>query len=259
MKVRKIWMSPDTGKRSRYAWRTLGGIAGIVLLALILICGGVSLMFYMDWPRESFLLVLCLGVTVLAVFLAARLGRRAVQDAAVFFLTEGDRLFAMDARRLVYHGNGVLGYAIGTVETQQFLRQIGNYEYPPAGADLIVKVERIRANRSHYAVVCRIRHPDRHMVRRTYFLMKGMEDEELLLHQLERRKNWDSTLGASEDRSLQYLLVSALACTGLAVLCVLSHPAVSKLPQVVYFPCLGAAFIAFCCMVCIVIRHRRGE
>lgn len=259
MKVVKIWSSPEAGKRSHYAWYVLGGITGVVLLAMLLICGGVTLMFYNNWPRELFLLLLCIGVTALAVYLAACLGRRTVQEATVFFLTEGDQLFAMDARRLVHHGHSMLDFAIGTVQTQQFLRQIGSCEYPPAGADLVVKVERIRANRSHYAVVCRIQHPDRHIVWRTYFLMKGMEGEELLLRQLERRRSWDSALGASEDRSPLYILVSALVCAGLTALCVLSHPVIAKLPQVIYFPCLGATFIVFCCAIYLVIRYRREE
>ena len=33
--IAHIWMSPDTGRRSRYGARTLGGIAGIVVLAVL--------------------------------------------------------------------------------------------------------------------------------------------------------------------------------------------------------------------------------
>ena len=100
-------------------------------------------------------------------------------------------------------------------------------------------MERIRENRSHYALVCQVRHPNRRMVRRTYFLVKGLEDQELLLRQLERRKSWENDLDAAENRNPFFILLSSLACGGFVLLCVLSHPAVARLPQDIYFPCLG--------------------
>lgn len=85
MKVTQIWMSMDTQEKSRYGLRTLGGIFGIAVLALSLIGGGIVLGFSMGWPMQSFSLILCVGVTALAVVLAVRLGGRSVRDAAVFF------------------------------------------------------------------------------------------------------------------------------------------------------------------------------
>ena len=41
MELKKIWMSPDTGRGSRFARRTVGGVLGIALLMLLLIGGGV--------------------------------------------------------------------------------------------------------------------------------------------------------------------------------------------------------------------------
>ena len=35
-KILKIWLSPDSAKKSRYGWRTLGGILGIAALAVLL-------------------------------------------------------------------------------------------------------------------------------------------------------------------------------------------------------------------------------
>ena len=49
--------------------RVLGGNLGIVLLAVLLIVGGTALSFYMDLPRGTFSLILCAGVTALAVVL----------------------------------------------------------------------------------------------------------------------------------------------------------------------------------------------
>lgn len=257
--ITHIWLSQDTREKSRYGLRTLGGIAGIVVLALVLVFCGTVLGIQMGWPVAWLSLFLCLSVTGLAVFLAVRLGRCSTRDATVFFLMEGDRLFAMDARRLVYHGRGILSQTAAVMEVQKFLRSVAQEPYLPAGADEILKVERIRENRSHYALNCQVRHPNQRVIRRTYFLVKGMENQEGLLRQLERRERWENDWEPAENRMPFYSLLSFLACGGFAVLCVLSHPAVAYLPQRIYFPCLGAAAVALCCTVWLVLRQRRGE
>ena len=61
-----------------------------------------------------------------------------------------------------------------------FSRSWRKNPYLPAGADEIRRVERIRENRTHYALVCQVRRPGQRTVRRTYFLVKGLEDQELL-------------------------------------------------------------------------------
>lgn len=104
MELKKIWMSPDTGRGSRFARRTVGGVLGIALLMLLLIGGGVWLSFRFGLPRELFAVVLCFGMTALAAALAVLLGRRSMQDATVFFLTADDRLYALDARGAVRFG-----------------------------------------------------------------------------------------------------------------------------------------------------------
>ena len=43
MELKQVWMSQDTRKQSRYSLRTLGGILGIVILALALVLGGTAL------------------------------------------------------------------------------------------------------------------------------------------------------------------------------------------------------------------------
>ena len=257
--IAHIWMSPDTGRRSRYGARTLGGIAGIVVLAMLLVCGGTVVSLRMSWPVELTALVLCLGVTALAVLLAARLGRRAVWDATVFFLTEEDRLFVMDVRQLVDHGRDALSYAAAAAEVQRLLRRVAESPCLPPGADEIRKVERIQERRTQFVLVCQVLRPNRRVIRRTCFLGKGMEDQELLLRQLERREHWSGSLELAENRKPLYILLSLLACSGFSLLCALSHPAVALLPQSVYFPCLGAAFAALCCTVWFVIRQLRGE
>lgn len=257
--IKHIWMSSDTRRNSRYAVHTLGGILGITLLVLLLICGGTALMFFCGWPSQTFSLLLCLGATALAVTLALGVGRRAARDATIFFLLEGDRLFAMDARRLIPHGRTILDAAAAAAETQQFLRRIAERPCLPAGADEIRRVEQIRENRSHYALVCQVRHSNGRTARRTYFLFQGLPEQESLLHQLERRKSWESSLEKPDSQTILWFLLSALACGGSAVLCVLSHPGLALLPRELYFPCLGFSFLSLFFLIYGIIRHRRGE
>ena len=100
MKIKRIWMSAQSARKSRYGLYMAGGVAGITALVLLLVAGGMALVLRLGLPRETALLALCLGVTALAVWLAVALGRRGVRDAFVFFLTEGDRLFAVSYTHL---------------------------------------------------------------------------------------------------------------------------------------------------------------
>lgn len=256
MALKRVWMSSDTGN---YLLRVLGGSLGIVLLAVLLVGGGTVLSFRLNWPREAASLLLCAGVTALAVLLALRLRRKALQDVTAFFLTEDDRLYALDARRLSGYGHGVVGYAAGTAETQKLLSRLARMPCVPAGADEVLKVERCRDNRTYYAVICRVRHPSGRVIRRPYFLVKGISEEELLLRELERRETWELDLEPAEDRNPFFIFLSALALVCAVTLCVLSHPAAAKLPQSLYFPCLGAAFLAVVALVWCIVRQSRGE
>lgn len=98
MELKQVWMSRDTQKQSRYSLRTLGGILGIAMLALALVLGGTALGFMLGWPMRMVSVGLWLGVTVLLVVLALRLGQNTVRDATLYFLTRDDRLFVADAR-----------------------------------------------------------------------------------------------------------------------------------------------------------------
>lgn len=256
MKIKKIWISSDSGKHTLHI---LGGIPGIALLMTVLIIGGMFLSFFFDLPRKIFSVILCVAVTALGVFLALRLGQRTVRDVTVFFLTENDRLYAIDARRLSRYGHNITSYVTGTLQTQQLLRHFSKISHIPAGADEILKVEHIRENSTHYVFRCQTGGPDCSPVRRTYFLVKGYPDEESLLQHMERRQNWESTLEPVSCRHRPAVLISCLLLAVFAILCLLSHPVCSRLPHSIYFPCLGGAFLAFFSLIYFVIRCRRGE
>ena len=259
MELKKVWMSPETRKKSRYGYRTVGGILGIVLLMTVLLLTGTFLSLSLGLPQQSYSMILVLFVSTLGIVLAVRMGRRGMQDAMIFFLTENDRLWIMDARGLSNHGHGFWGFAIGTMETQAFLRMQGQQPFLPKDADEILKVLNIKENSSHYAVRCQSRHPNKRVTRHTYFLVKGIQDEEMLLRELERRKTWENTLEPSENRNPLYILLSGLGFSACVTMCVLSHPAVAQMSGEIYFPCMGASLIALYFLLYFMIRQRRGE
>ena len=221
-------MSPDTKKKSKYGYRAVGGILGIVLLMVLLLCGGTVLSLSLGINKKAFSLILLTAVSALGIGLAVLLGRRSIRDATIFFLTENDRLWIMDARGLSNHGNGFLGFAVGTMETQAFLRR-------------------------------QVRHPDTHVTRCTYLLIKGDLEEDMLLRELERRKTWENALEPDGNWNLLYILLGGLALAACVTMCVLSHPAVAVMSGELYFPCMGAFLAAFCVFLYFIIRQRRGE
>lgn len=259
VEFKKIWMSPDTGKKSRYSLGLLGGIVGIVVLMMLLMGGGMLLSFWLDWPRELSAVLLCLAATVLAAWMALRVGWRAARDATIFFLTGDDRLYVLDARYLSGPRHGVVGFAVDSAHIQAFLRRLAKRPFLPARASEILKVERVRENRAYYAIRCQVRHTNGQVLRSTHFLVKGYEDEDLLLWQLERRERWENGLEGSESKTPFYILICALVLGGIICLCVLSHPVLQILPTKLYFPCLGAALVTCFFLTYFVIRWRRGE
>ena len=65
---------------NHYAARLAAGIAGIILLAAVLLGGGVFLMFHFEELKLVISVALCLGVTALIIWLAFRVGRKSMQD-----------------------------------------------------------------------------------------------------------------------------------------------------------------------------------
>ena len=257
MKPKQVWMSTDTQKKSHYGYRTVLGILGIVLLMILLLFAGSYLRISLGLGQSAFSLPLLLAVFALGIGLSVRMGRQSLQDASLFFLTEKDGLWVMDARGLSSHGDGFLGFAIGAMETQDFLRRQGRQPFLPEKAEQILKVLSIQDHRRHYAVRCLVSRADRRVTRRTYLIVKGIPEEASLLWQLERRKRWDPE--PKENRNPMYILLSALAFAACISLCILSHPAVAKLSGELYFPCMGASAAAFSLLLYFLVRQHRGE
>lgn len=259
MKIKNLWMSPDSGGKSRFGLRSIGGVLGIALLALALAGGGAVLVLRLGLPVQVLGLILCLLVTALVLALALRLGRRTVQDATVFFLTEEDRLFALDARELTDYGRNAVDNLLGAFRTQQLLRELSRRRELPGRAREIVKVENLKDRGGSLAAVCLVRDINGRRFRRSYFLVRGLENEEELIRQLERRKSWKSGLEERDGKGPLYMLLSGACLAVLALLCLLSHPSVGELPGKIYFPCLLGAFAAAVVLVSFLVRRSRGE
>ena len=259
MRLKRVWISPDAGKGGCHLLRVWGVILGITLLMMLLVAGGMALIDLFQLPREAASLFLVVIVTALAVFLAIRVGWNSVRNATIFFLTEEDRFFALDARFLFAQRRDILGQVKGMAETKQFLRILSQKPYLPAGADELIAVKKIKENRRYYAVNCRVRHPNRRVADRLYYVVKGYEDEPELLRQLEQRQTDLELPELQESRMPHYILLSAVCCVVLICVCVFSHPAFGVLPQLVYFPCLAAVTVAVFFLLYFILRYRRGE
>lgn len=85
MELKKVWMSPETGKKSQYGYRAVGGILGIVFLMTALLFTGTFLSLSFGLPQQSFSMILVLFATALSIALAVRMGYRGMQDATIFF------------------------------------------------------------------------------------------------------------------------------------------------------------------------------
>lgn len=258
MKINKLWMSPDSGGKSRFGLRSIGGVLGITALALLLAGGGTALALHLGLPVQALGLILCLLVTALVLALALRLGRRTVQDATVFFLTREDRLFALDARELADYGRNTLDNVLGAFRTQQLLRELARRPELPGRAREIVKVENLKDRGGSLAALCLVRDMQGRPFRRSYFLVRGLENEEELIRQLERRKGWKGPEGRDAPYATR-LTLWALALFGFAALGILSHPAVGELPRFLYYPGLLGLLVSCAFLLGTLLRRRRGE
>lgn len=259
MKLKKIWMSSETKKKSHFFLGTAGVILGIALLSVLLILSGSILIEILGLSKKVFSLFLCIGVTIFGVYLALKTGQRSLQNTMVFFLTEEDRLFVLDVRTLVCCGNDFISYQKASGEIQTYLRRLSQKPFLPRNAHEIVKVNFIKENRNSYVLNCQIKYQESFIEEQTFFLVKGYEEEELLLYQLERRKTWENVLEPSTRKTPFYLLISGLSMVLCGGVCVLSHPMVAKLPQEIYFPFLGLAYLFFSIFLCFIVRYRRGK
>ena len=197
--VMRIWTSADPEEKKYYALRMVGGLLGIPLLALFLIFAGVFAGFRMGWKMEEVSLALCLGVTALCIWLAFWLRQQSLRTKLIFCLDDEDRLFVVEAGKYIQAGSGLAGYISLAYRTQKEVekltapgglleREISRTESLTGQEPQIVSVEGIRERERSYRVVCRLKYPNQREGKWTYSIVKGYEDEDGLLWELERRR-----------------------------------------------------------------------
>lgn len=257
----KIWMSPQIQAGRNHFLHTMGGSLGIALLGVLLAAGGSVCMIRRGMSMRTWSLLLCVAVTALLIGLAVRLGRRSARDAIVFFLDEQDHLFWADTRTLC-SGRSVTGAtrhaAAQEADAQRWLERIRNRQTVPPGAMEVLKVERMRENPHDYALICQVRKNGR-VFRSGCTVLKGYEDEDWLIRELERRRGWENQLEQREDPSAAGMAVSGLLLLCSVAVCFFSHPAQARLPQNFYFPALALAGVGAAALLYWSVRRHRNE
>ncbi len=266
----KIWISENLKKKNHYAATVLLPVLGSLLLAIFLITGSIFLSAYLDLPMEILSFVVCVAATVLLIWAAAGTGRRSLRDALVFCQDRNGDIYISDARKYASFHRGIFGFGTMAFKTQKILNNMlasgGVLEkYLSQERSLqgleprILSVEKLKENRKTYSMICHVELPGNRLSRQTYVFSKGYDNEKELLHALELLSSGSVHAEVRENRNPAYIILSTAVLILFVFLCICSHPAVALLPTGIYFPCLGAAFLAVCLLVCFAVRQHRGE
>lgn len=187
----KIW---QPAARSRLPVVSFG-IAGIVLLALaVAVLAGLA---GAAWGASAWeMLAMTLLGTALCVMLALQLSKRARRATLIFCRDCEGRLYFVDVMAQTRFRRGIAGFAAMDAEARRTAAELcapGGYlqrrleipgglegEYPQ-----ILAVESLAESSRQYTLRCRVRYPNGGEAGRKLLLVKGYEDEELLLRELD--------------------------------------------------------------------------
>lgn len=264
----KVWMSENTKQNNYYAIRLLGAIVGCVILGLALTFGSIWFTLYMGWSIQIVGLGVCYAVPALIVLLIMRISKALHRDTLIFCQDDNDSLFVINAEMYARGGRGLAGITRKAVETQQVLEKFKqnrilekhmSQEKSLHGLEIqIVSVEKLKATWDGHVAACNVRYPNGNCGKQTYIINKGYEREDELLSVFERKRYNGGSPEVKENKNPVGIMISLLALLACVVLCALSHPAVGRLPQVIYFPCLGLAHVPLCLLVHFIIKQNRS-
>jgi len=265
----RIWMSEISGQSdNKYAIRMVLGLLGCILLAVVLSVGGAILSIKMEGQKELISVLSLILTTVLVIWGALRLGKLSIRDTLIFCKDVNDTMYVLNLRDKVRYRKGLVGYASMVAETERLqtkLRNEGTLEQKLKDGTIgemaceIISVKNIKVQRDGHSVVCRIKYPGGRCGNVTYQVSKGFEQEDELLHHLERR--WQRSVNGEIEKNPYpvRIFASAVALICVITICVCSHPAVAVLPEAVYFPCLGISVVPLWLLLYYVTKMRRGE
>lgn len=265
----RIWMSTNTGQSdNKYAVRMVLGILGCIVLTLFICALGTVVSIKMEENKELVSLLIILLGTGLVIWYAMRIGRMSVRDTLIFCKDENDKLFVVNLRDQVRFRKGLGGYVAMAAETERLQTQLkndGTLERKLQDGTMgdmaceILSVRNIKAQKDGHSVVCTVKFPTGRTGKATYLVCRGYEQEEELLFHLQRRLHKVITGEVEKNPYPVRIAISLLALIGMVTLCALSHPAVAKLPENIYFPCLGLTYVPVCFLLYYIIKMRRGE
>lgn len=265
----KIWMSEITGQsENKYTVRMLLGMVGCVILTMFIAAVGTVVSIKLGENREVISLLTLLVGTLLVAWCALRIGKMSVRDTLIFCKDENDTMFVVNLRDQVKYRKGLAGYTAMAAKIERLQNQLNNDDTLKRKmqdgtigtmASEILAVKNIKEQKDGHSVVCMVKFPNGRTGIATYLVYHGYDQEDELLYHLERRLHKTVT-GEVEKTSYPIrIAVSAVALIGVIALCVMSHPGVAVLPEVIYFPCFGLAYVPLCIMLYYIIKQRRGE
>lgn len=261
----RIWLL--NGRPSRLpaaAWALLLTLSGVGITAALSVA---ALVLELSVLLVSLLLVLAVTAVLIAGALA--LGRKYSTSTALLARDTGGHLYYyyIDAADRLPYRRGLAGLWRTEQEARHRLAALWERELPDAlqedGAltgryPEVVSLLSLREVRHGTYAVCMLRLSDR-QYRRTLFLPREMPYRADLLHALEAR--WDRAAQSPElpAQNPLPLLLSGAAVLLLVAVTVLSHPAVGRLPDTLYFPLLAVTSLAVILLLCLLLRRHRGE
>ena len=141
----RVWMSLQTKEKNHYVIRLTAGMAGIILLAFLLIFLCARIIIELDEYKEIISLLMCAGMTGIIIFFAVWLGRVLQRDAMIFYEDPAGRLYVSDVRQYIGYRRGIIGAMQMALRTQKELaglkKQAERQGFSSAGMTEILKVD----------------------------------------------------------------------------------------------------------------------
>lgn len=258
----KVWMTPQTRKKNGFTKKVFCNALKIVVPTMVLFLGLIFLIFniikYAPQYKEMLIFFSWLLIVFFICFLVWKIAFRTGKEAVIFCRDEEGHLYIIEAYNFVRQLRGITR----TLEIQRKLNKIKQQlekDVLPPEAIEILKVIVMKKHAEYCSLVCQVRFHNGNTGKRTYILVNGYEDEGELLYILEKMRSVDNLLEIKVSKYRNYVLLSSLVLVILVILCFCSHPYIGILPQAIYFPSLGLAFLTLFFVVYYISKYRHGE
>jgi len=264
----KVWMSQNTKNNNNYTARLILPLIALVVLLPVVTFGMMIIIKESGLSMEIASTATLIVLTIVIICISLNMGKMANRDALIFCQDDEHNLFAVNARNFVNMHRGIYGYAKMASDVQKALknlkenqileRQMMQENSLTGLAPHIISVENFKPNNKGYSAMCKVRYPNGNIRKATYLIEDGYENQNELIAAFERKKSAYSPEVKVNYNPLK-ILISLLAFGACVAICVMSHPAVGTLPEKIYFPFLGVAFVMLFPVTYFIIKQKRGE